>query len=313
MFPQGVKDPLSQTLHFPGKLSIPRERESYFQGKIIPERENFHSQGKFAQFALRGKICPKRCLGYMYRGGPESGREKIRKMPSGRYRYKDLLFQSKERFLEDDDLDQDPLKEDLLHIWSWFGIMPGVWGMEKLPKAGHGEKWKDKIFAIPPTSYRGLSGPSGPSVPGSVPENGGVRRSVPTGCLWGPSGPRLGSVQKSVPRVSPNVSKRCPGHSGDTFWTLRSLGPEGRQRHPVGHSVGHPRFRGHSPGHSGPKGSRDPCSWSAGSQSQMEKKKNSHQLEQWPNIGQKWREKMENSLENPLSSHVVAIFLPLSS
>ena len=48
---------------------------------------------------------------------------------------------------------------------------------------------------IPPTSYRGLSGPSGPSVPGSVPESGGVRRSVPRGvpkALWA----RLRSVQK---------------------------------------------------------------------------------------------------------------------
>ena len=37
---------------FPGKQSLPRERESYSQGKIIPRRENFPSEGKFAQFML---------------------------------------------------------------------------------------------------------------------------------------------------------------------------------------------------------------------------------------------------------------------
>ena len=54
---------------------------------------------------------------------------------------------------------------------------------------------------------------------------------------------------KSVPRVSPECQKGVPdtpgGHSRDTFWTLRSPGPQGPLRHPVGHS---PRFRGHSRG-----------------------------------------------------------------
>ena len=64
-------------------------------------------------------------------------------------------------------------------------------------------------FAIPPTSYRGLSGPSGPSVPGSVPEsvpeNGGVRRSVPrgvSGALWAPGSGVSKKCPESVPRVS---------------------------------------------------------------------------------------------------------------
>ena len=51
-----------------------------------------------------------------------------------------------------------------------------------------------------------ISGPSGPkcpgSVPESVPENWGSLRECPTGCLWGPSDPGLGSVQK--------VSRDCP-------------------------------------------------------------------------------------------------------
>ena len=79
----------------------------------------------------------------------------------------------------------------------------------------------------------------------------------PTGCLQ--------SVQK--------VFRECPHTFFDTPGTLSGhfldiLEPRARRApaHPVGHSVGHPRFRGHSPGHSGPKGPRDPCSWSAGSQ-----------------------------------------------
>ena len=50
------------------------------------------------------------------------------------------------------------------------------------------------------------------SVPESVPENGGCPRECPTGCLRGPSGPGLRSVQK--------VSPECPGHLFDTPGTL---------------------------------------------------------------------------------------------
>ena len=86
----------------------------------------------------------------------------------------------------------------------------------------------------PRTCYRGLSGPSGPKCPGSV--------------LRGVSGAvrALGSaVSKTCPESVPGVSKRCPGHSGDTLGTL------------FGHS-GHPE--GHSRDTSGPKGPRDSCS-----------------------------------------------------
>ena len=71
-----------------------------------------------------------------------------------------------------------------------------------------------------------------------------------------------GSVRK--------VSRTLRGHSRDTFWTLRSPGPEGPWGHPPGHSVEHPDFRGHSVrhsrGHSGPKGPRDSCRWPTMSQ-----------------------------------------------
>ena len=76
IFPQGVEVHFSQTLHFLGKQSIPRERESYLQGKFIPQRENFPSEGKFAQFSLGGKILAVTSL-----GGPKKGKNK-KKNPS---------------------------------------------------------------------------------------------------------------------------------------------------------------------------------------------------------------------------------------
>ena len=99
-------------------------------------------------------------------------------------------------------------------------------------------------------------------------------RRCPTECPRGHAA-HAPECPRSVPRVRPKVWDTLltlRRHSRDTFWTLRSPRPEGPQKHPVGHSVGDPRFRGHSrghpPGHSGPKGPRDPCSWSAGSQFQ---------------------------------------------
>ena len=55
------------------------------------------------------------------------------------------------------------------------------------------------------------------------------------GCLRGPSGSGVSKrCSESVPKVS--------GHLFDT--PLRSPGPEGPWRHPVGHSLGHPPFSG---------------------------------------------------------------------
>ena len=60
-------------------------------------------------------------------------------------------------------------------------------------------------------------GPFGPevarSVPESVPENGGCPRECPTGCLRGPSGPGLQTVQK--------VSRECPRSVRDTLLRLQ--------------------------------------------------------------------------------------------
>ena len=81
-------------------------------------------------------------------------------------------------------------------------------------------------------------------------------RSVPGVSLkmsLGPFGPRAPECPESVPRVSPECQKGVsdtPGHSQDTFWTLRSPRPESPQRHPEGHSWDT----------SGLKGPRDPCS-----------------------------------------------------
>ena len=64
MIPQVVKTPFSQTLHFLGKQSIPRERESYFKGKI-ENYQSFPLRENSPYFPLEGKYCPKRCLGFI--------------------------------------------------------------------------------------------------------------------------------------------------------------------------------------------------------------------------------------------------------
>ena len=123
--------------------------------------------------------------------------------------------------------------------------------IERAPSKIHPKKFtaKDLRFATPPACYRSLSGPK---CPGSVP------RGV-SGALRAPGS----GVSKKCPQSVPRVSKTCPntpgtlsGHSGDTFWTLRSPGPKGPQRHPEGHSRDT----------SGPKGPRDSCSRPGGLQ-----------------------------------------------
>ena len=59
-FPQAIRTPFSQTLHFMGKLAILREKESYFQEKTIPQRENLPSEGKLTQFPIGGKVLPQK-------------------------------------------------------------------------------------------------------------------------------------------------------------------------------------------------------------------------------------------------------------
>ena len=54
-----------------GEKSIPRERESYFQGKIVPQRENLPSDAKFAHFSLGGTILPQKMSRVMV--GPAFG------------------------------------------------------------------------------------------------------------------------------------------------------------------------------------------------------------------------------------------------
>ena len=95
---------------------------------------------------------------------------------------------------------------------------------------------------------RALRGPKCPGeCPQECPRKRGVSDGVSDGVSLGPFGPQAPECPKSVPRVSPeclgHLSQTLRGHSRDTFWTLRSPGPEGPQRHP-GHSVGHPPFSG---------------------------------------------------------------------
>ena len=62
------------------------------------------------------------------------------------------------------------------------------------------------------------------------PFRAGVFRECPSGCLWGPSGPGLRSVQKES-RECPRVSKRRPEHSGTLGHVLDTLGtPPGDTR-----------------------------------------------------------------------------------
>ena len=123
-------------------------------------------------------------------------------------------------------------------------------------------------IATPSTCYKSLSGPSGPKCPRGCPRKRGCPRECPTGCPRGPLGPLGPGVSNKCPRSVKKVSGTLRGHSRDTFWTLRSPGPKGPRGDPVGHSLGHPRFRGHPRGHSrdtlGPKGPRDSCSRSGG-------------------------------------------------
>ena len=77
------------------------------------------------------------------------------------------------------------------------------------------DDFKRDCFANSPASYRSFSDPPGPKCPGSVPENGGVRRSVPR-VFPEPFGPRAPECPTSVPRVSPE----CSGHFFDTLGTL---------------------------------------------------------------------------------------------
>ena len=65
----------------------------------------------------------------------------------------------------------------------------------------------------------------------------GCLRECLAECLQGPSGPGLRSAQKvsrECPRSVEKVFQTLRGHSRDTFWTLRSPGPEGPRRHSAG-------------------------------------------------------------------------------
>ena len=81
----------------------------------------------------------------------------------------------------------------------------------------------------------------------------------------GPFGARAPECPKKCPESVPRASKRCPGHSGDTLGTL--FGHSGA-RAPKG--PGNTHTLGDTPRDtSGPKGSRDSCSWPGSSQSMV--------------------------------------------
>ena len=124
----------------------------------------------------------------------------------------------------------------------------------------------------PPGLLQESLGPFGPEV---SPECPGVSQGECDGVSPGPFSPRAPEWPKSVPRVSPE----CPGYLFDTLGTLSGhfLDTQEPRADPVGRFLEHPRFRGHTRRHflehSGPKGPRDHCSWSAGSQSKKARRR----------------------------------------
>ena len=102
------------------------------------------------------------------------------------------------------------------------------------------------------------------------PKNGGCPRECPTGCLRGPSGPGLRSVQK-VSRECPECQKGVPATPGTLSGHFLDSPEPGARRAPETPRRTLPRtppvFRGHSRRHSGDtSGPRDSCSRPAGSQ-----------------------------------------------
>ena len=91
------------------------------------------------------------------------------------------------------------------------------------------------------------------SVPGVSPrvspKTGCVRESVRQGVSGALQAPGSG-VSKKFPESVPGVSKRCPGHSGDTLGTL--FGHSGAPETPLSDTPSDtPGFRGHPRGHFG--------------------------------------------------------------
>ena len=143
---------------------------------------------------------------------------------------------------------------------------PGSQGFEKSAEIGHGPsapsliapkhcktnvlgafvplKRTPNICCKHPNQLQESLAQSVPGVPpkASIPENGVVRGNVPRGV----SGALLAlqKVSRGYLQSVPDTFLTLQGHSRDTFWTLRSPGPEAPRRHPVGHSLGHPRFSG---------------------------------------------------------------------
>ena len=134
-------------------------------------------------------------------------------------------------------------RQPFVRFSSLLLTIPGAFCNEEMYSLREGQQTPRITITLatpqtPPACYRSRSGPSGRSVPG-----------VSLEVSLGPFGPRALECPK-CPRSVKKVSRTLWGHSRDIFWTLRSPGPEGPQRHPEGHSRDTP----------GPKGLRDSCS-----------------------------------------------------
>ena len=106
-------------------------------------------------------------------------------------------------------------------------------------------KQRTRQLYDPTDQLQGSFGPFGPERPGGCPRECLRKRGCPTEC---PTGDTLGTLFGHTPEPG---ARRAPGTPRGTL----------RRTPPFSGTLS-----GTLPGHSGPKGPRDPCSWSAGSQ-----------------------------------------------
>ena len=72
MFPQGVKTPSSQTLHFMRNSPFRGKGKAIFKGNLSLRWKIFPLRDNLPNFPWEGKVCPKKCLGNLIRRSPDN-------------------------------------------------------------------------------------------------------------------------------------------------------------------------------------------------------------------------------------------------